>query len=111
MLPNTPLLMIFIFDRFGLRSGIMIWMHEKRKKKKGGMGASCPLIDDFRGDSPDNPEHGAPIHGEMKGRITDTSIVCVGCIGRGAVASNDVRMHQPSFFCTESSTLHFQLAL
>ena len=81
----------------------------KKEKKRGGVGASCPLIDDFRAGSPDNPDHGAPIHGEMKGRITDTSIVC--CIGRGAVASIDVRMHQPSFFCTESSTLHFQLAL
>ena len=45
------------------------------------MGASCPLIDDFRADSPDNPEHGAPIHGVMKGRITDTSIVCVALGG------------------------------
>ena len=77
----------------------------KKEKKRGGVGASCPLIDDFRAGSPDNPDHGAPIHGEMKGRITDTSIVC--CIGRGAVASIDVRMHQPSFFCTESSTLLF----
>ena len=32
---NTPLL-IFIFDRFGLRSGIIIWMHEKRKKTGRG---------------------------------------------------------------------------
>ena len=53
----------------------------KKKKKSGGMSVSCPLIDDFRADSPDNPEHGAPIHGEMKGRITDTSIVCVALGG------------------------------
>ena len=61
MLQNTPFLMIFIFDRFGLRSGIMIWMHEKKKKKRGGIVASCPLIDDFRADFLDNPEHGEPM--------------------------------------------------
>ena len=58
----------------------MIWTHEERTKKGGG-GASCPLIDDFRADSHDNPDHGAPIHGEMRGRITDTSIVCVALGG------------------------------